>query len=64
MADEPADFAAAVLQLHADPELWKKLSQAGQDLVKNQFSVEAGTRQFEQVLREAGLWIDKEAGDA
>ncbi|WP_288957283.1 glycosyltransferase family 4 protein [uncultured Desulfovibrio sp.] len=64
VADEPADFAAAVLQLHADPELWKKLSQAGQDLVKNQFSVEAGTRQFEQVLREAGLWIDKEAGDA
>lgn len=60
VADSPRDFADAVVRLHTDAELWQRLSRAGMALVREHFSEEAGTRQFEQVLRNAGLWLTKE----
>lgn len=56
IADAPPAFADAVLRLDADAELWRRLSGAGLGLVREHFSEEAGTRQFERVLKEAGLW--------
>lgn len=59
VADSPESFAAAVLRLHSDAALWQKLSLAGLAMVKAQYSEDAGTRQFEQVLREAGVWLNQ-----
>jgi len=41
VADDPAGFAAAVVALHTDPELWTRLSGAGVDNVRRHFSFEA-----------------------
>jgi glycosyltransferase involved in cell wall biosynthesis len=64
VADNPEDFAAAVLRLHSEPNLWQTLSLAGLEMVQSQYSEEAGTKQFKQVLRNAGLWLKKEDNHA
>lgn len=58
LADSPEDFAASVVRLHSEAVLWTQLSQAGLELVREKYSEEAGTEQFERVLREAGLWVE------
>lgn len=63
VADSPEDFAAAVVRLHSDAELWQRLSEAGRALVRECFSEQAGTEQFKRVLREAGLWVEEKGSD-
>jgi len=42
VADDPADFAAAVLRVYRSSTLWGRLSQAGQELVRQRFSLQMG----------------------
>lgn len=64
VADSSEGLAAAVVRLHRDAELWDRLSQAGLALVRERYSEQAGTVQFRQVLREAGLWVEENDSDA
>jgi glycosyltransferase involved in cell wall biosynthesis len=41
VADDPADFAAAVVRAYTDPALWRQLSENGAANVRQHFSVEA-----------------------
>jgi glycosyltransferase involved in cell wall biosynthesis len=52
-AETPADFAATVLRLYADEELWNALSAAGQALIKDEFSLGMGARQLERAVDQA-----------
>lgn len=56
-ADEPADFAHAVVRLYQDAELWQRLSDGGLALVNREFSVDANRRKLEDLLRELDLPI-------
>jgi glycosyltransferase involved in cell wall biosynthesis len=42
VADDPADFAAAVLRVYRSSALWGRLSKSGQDLVRERFSLQMG----------------------
>ena len=46
IADEPAEFAAHIVRLHCDPSLWNRLSQAGQQNVRDYFSFDAARRRL------------------
>jgi GT2 family glycosyltransferase/glycosyltransferase involved in cell wall biosynthesis len=51
IADEPSDFADAVVQLYSDPELWERLAESGLTSVASQFSFERAQRTLEAILR-------------
>jgi len=42
IADDPADFAAAVLRVYRSSALWGRLSKSGQELVRERFSLQMG----------------------
>jgi glycosyltransferase involved in cell wall biosynthesis len=42
VADDPADFAAAVLRIYRSPALWARLSRSGQELVRERSSLQMG----------------------
>jgi len=44
IADEPTDFAAAVLRLYADHSLWERLSRNGLAVMEAHFSFTAARR--------------------
>jgi glycosyltransferase involved in cell wall biosynthesis len=44
VADEPKDFAAAVLRLYQDPDLWERLSAAGLAVMAAHFGFDAARR--------------------
>lgn len=50
IADRPADFAAQVVRLYSDPELWQRLSTAGLANIDQHFSFAAATRALRTVL--------------
>ena len=50
VADDPADFAAAVVRLYRDRELWARLSQAGLDNVERNFSFAAARTALQAIL--------------
>lgn len=51
VAESPADFAAEVVRLYRDPELWLALSDAGLANIEAHFSFAAAARALERVLR-------------
>ena len=53
VADTPAEMAAAVLRLYCDPDLWERLSQAGQAFIRYQASLEMGRRRLDQAVETA-----------
>jgi glycosyltransferase involved in cell wall biosynthesis len=60
VADTPHDFAAAVLRLYRDAALWHQLSQAGQALLRTEFSTAKGAAVLNEAIalahrRKAGL---------
>lgn len=59
VADAPADFAEAVLRLHADAALWERLARNGRDNVRTHFSFDAARRAVERLL--SGLRQDRRA---
>lgn len=55
IADEPRAFARAVVQLYTDPELWRRLSSEGRELIRRRFGPEANRATLLKVLDEADL---------
>ncbi len=51
VAQSPADFAAEVVRLYRDPDLWLALSDAGLANIEAHFSFAAAARALERVLR-------------
>ena len=49
--DNPQGFAEAMVKLHEDPVLWKKLSDAGVEHAKTNYSVEAIQKKLDLVCR-------------
>jgi glycosyltransferase involved in cell wall biosynthesis len=54
LADDAAGFAAAVVRLYDDAELWLRLSDAGLDIVRRDFSPAAARAVLQRVLPGAG----------
>lgn len=52
VADTPADFAAAVLRLYRDPELWERLSDGGLAVMEAHFGFAAAHRALVDVVGE------------
>lgn len=50
LADTPEDFAAAVREVHASPELWRRLSEGGLENVRRHFSRDAAAATLRHVL--------------
>ena len=50
LADDPGDFASAVLRLHDDPALWQQLSDRGLSNVREHFSFEAARATLRRIL--------------
>jgi len=59
VADNAADFAAAVVRLYQDQVLWEKLSQGGLNNVQQYFSVDAARRQLARILDGPGQLPDR-----
>jgi glycosyltransferase involved in cell wall biosynthesis len=53
VADNPEDFAANVIQLLRDDDLWLRLSSAGRQLIHDRFGVDATRGMIEQALSQA-----------
>jgi FkbM family methyltransferase len=53
IANEPQQFAEAVISAYTDTELWNRLSRNGQSLVRERFGVEANRAALLQVLDKA-----------
>ena len=53
VADEPAAFATAILRLYSDATLWQRLSEAGQQLIKEKFSLSMGVQKLEETIEKA-----------
>jgi glycosyltransferase involved in cell wall biosynthesis len=53
VANEPALMAATVMKLYEDTVLWQRLSTAGLDLVRREFSLEMGGRKLEEAINRA-----------
>ncbi len=50
IADEPRDFADAVLRLYRDQALWERLSAAGLEVMENHFSFAAARRALSELV--------------
>ena len=55
IADAPQDFAAAVIRLCDDADLWAKLSQNGQAVIRAQYSPEMTSRKLLRLLAKVGV---------
>ena len=50
IAESPQDFVEAVVRVYTDSELWRRLSEAGRELVRERYSPAAIRKGLEQVL--------------
>ena len=55
IADDPADFAAEVVRLHRDEDLWQKLSHNGVRNIEEHFSFAAAKRNLSALLGRLGV---------
>jgi O-antigen biosynthesis protein len=53
IADAPQEFADAVTQLYTDAELWRRMSDAGRQLVRERYSPDVIRKGLEQVIASA-----------
>ncbi|MEW6406892.1 MAG: glycosyltransferase, partial [Chloroflexota bacterium] len=59
VADTPEAFADAVVRLHNDESLWNRLSRAGLEFTKRNYSFDAGRKVFKSILTAAGLETER-----
>ena len=57
VADSPATFADAVVNVYRDPALWQQLAAAGFDFVRHEYAVDANIGRVLAVLADAGVAI-------
>ncbi len=62
IADDPENFADAVVRLWTSRELWESLSTAGLENVREHFSVEAAAKAIDELLDWAGLPLRERTG--
>lgn len=55
VADDPTEFADAVVTLHQDAVLWASCSRGGLDFVKRNYSLEAGVETVGGMLKSIGV---------
>ena len=55
IADDPANFADAVVRLWTDKMLWEQISANGRESVREHFSVETAYRRIDELLAFAGV---------
>lgn len=55
IADTPAEMAAAVLRLHEDDALWRRLAANGFDFVRREYSLQANEERVAELLCDLGL---------
>lgn len=55
VAQEPADFARAVVELYTSEALWSQMSESGIVFARENYGFEEGTRAVAQILERAGL---------
>jgi glycosyltransferase involved in cell wall biosynthesis len=55
VANDPSDFAAEVIKLYTDCNLWSRLAAAAHTSIKSHFSVDVARRQLINVLKEVNL---------
>ncbi len=60
VAEQPQDFADAVVRLYTDAALWERLSQAGLRFVMDNYSTKAAMRQVEDILRAVGCQLNRQ----
>jgi len=51
VADDPGDFAAAVVELYLDPVLWARLSEQGRRHVEARFGHETVKAKLDTIIR-------------
>ena len=49
-ADEPTDFADAVIRLYQNQDLWQRLSDGGLARVEQEFSINANRKKLAELL--------------
>lgn len=55
VADDPRDFARAIVSIHEGAERWERMSDAGVAYAQDNFSVEAVSRRVHALLQSLGL---------
>jgi glycosyltransferase involved in cell wall biosynthesis len=55
LASTPSDFAAAVIEVHENAELWQRLSRGGLSLAREMYSLPAARWRIAALLEELGL---------
>ena len=55
IADDPAEFARAIVDIHSSAERWTRMSDAGTAYARKNFSVEAVGAQVQAMLKSLGL---------
>jgi glycosyltransferase involved in cell wall biosynthesis len=50
IADEPDDFAAAIVRLYRDETLWKRLSDGGLEVMEAHFSFAAARQAIRELV--------------
>lgn len=55
IADDPMDFAEAVIRLHSDSALWDRLSSHGAEAARRLFSIEVSETAYRAIFRQLGL---------
>jgi glycosyltransferase involved in cell wall biosynthesis len=63
VADTAEAFAQRIVEVHEDADLWKRLSEAGHDRVRRNFSLEAGQARFSHLLHSLHLPAGPPAAD-
>jgi glycosyltransferase involved in cell wall biosynthesis len=59
LADSVDDFAAAVIRLYSDPDLWRRVAMAGRRLAHERYGYESGLKQVATIMSEVGLRPNK-----
>jgi O-antigen biosynthesis protein len=54
VADRPEDVVAAVVRLYSDAALWQRLSAAGFEFVRREYSVASSVPRLRKLLRSIG----------
>lgn len=55
VADDPAVFAKAIVELYQDRDFWESCSRGGLEFVRRNYSLDAGADIIESLLRDVGL---------
>jgi glycosyltransferase involved in cell wall biosynthesis len=58
VTDDPEDFARAIVDIHANPERWLRMSDAGVAYARANFSIETITAKVRELLESCGLPYD------